>query len=101
MSRAWLEASAKLPDVEIVGLADIDMARAAARAKEFSLSSAIIAPDAPSLIAKTKPDILFDVVVPAARHGVVRAALEAGCHVLSEKPMAESMDEARDLLQLA
>ena len=101
MSRAWLEAAAKLPDVEIVGLADIDTARAAARAKEFSLNGAVVAPDAPSLIAQVQPDLLFDVVVPGARHGVVRAALEAGCHVLSEKPMAESMDEARDLLRLA
>ena len=101
MSRAWLEAAGKHADVEIVGLADIDTERAAGRAKEFALDSAVIAADAPSLLAQTKPDILFDVVVPAARHGVVRAALEAGCHVLSEKPMAESLAEARDLLRLA
>jgi predicted dehydrogenase len=40
-------------------------------------------------------------VIPAARHDVVATALRHGCHVLSEKPMAASMDEARDLLRLA
>jgi predicted dehydrogenase len=39
--------------------------------------------------------------VPAARADVVRTALEGGAHVLSEKPMATSMDEARGLLALA
>jgi predicted dehydrogenase len=53
------------------------------------------------LLAETKPDILFDVVVPAARHDVVAQALDAGCHVLSEKPMANSMAEARDLVKRA
>ena len=101
MSRAWLEAAGKIDGLTIVGLADLDSARAANRAVEFGLHDAVVAADLKTLLARTEPDILFDVVVPAARHGVVSAALDAGCHVLSEKPMAETLDEARDLVARA
>ena len=98
MSRAWLQAAAKIDELEIVGLADLDATRAAGRASEFGLDEAVIAQDIDTLIARAKPDLLFDVVVPAARHRVVAAGLSAGCHVLSEKPMAETLDDARDLV---
>ena len=101
MSRAWLEAATRSPGLNVVGLADIDVPRARGRAAEFGLIDAIIAEDAPSLIKKIGPDIVFDVAVPAARHGVVSAALASGCHVLTEKPMAESMADARDLVARA
>jgi predicted dehydrogenase len=101
MSRAWLEAAAKIDGLKIVGLADLDLSRAHARAAEFGLSDAHIANNAASLLAETQPDILFDVVVPSARHEMVCAALAAGCHVLSEKPMAETLEEARDLVARA
>ena len=101
MSRAWLEAATRMDGLEVVGLADIDVGRARARTAEFALGDAHVASDAPSLLRATQPDILFDVTVPAARHGVVSAALSAGCHVLTEKPMAESMADARDLVARA
>ena len=101
MSRAWLQAAAKIPDLRIVGLADLDLARAKDRAAEFGLKDAAIARDVEGLIAETHPDLLFDVVVPSARHGVVSAGLAAGCHVLSEKPMAQTLPEARDLIARA
>jgi len=101
MSRAWLEAARKIDGLAIVGLADLDEARAEKRAAEFGLPDAILAADVETLLARTKPDILFDIVVPAARHAIVAAGLGAGCHVLSEKPMAETLDEARDLVARA
>ncbi len=101
MSRAWLQAAAKIPDLRIVGLADLDPSRAEARSAEFGLSDAVVARDVRSMIGQSRPDLLFDVVVPSARHDVVCAGLAAGCHVLSEKPMAETLDEARDLVARA
>ncbi len=101
MSRAWLQAAAEVDDLEIVGLADLDATRAKGRASEFGLSEAVIADDVNRLISSAKPDLLFDVVVPAARHHVVAAGLSAGCHVLSEKPMAESLSDAQDLVARA
>jgi hypothetical protein len=101
MSGAWLEAAGRIDDLKIVGLADLDIDRAKSRAAEFDLPSAFVAASVEELLVQTKPDLLFDVVVPSARHGVVAAGLGAGCHVLSEKPMAETLDEARDLIARA
>ena len=101
MSRAWLDAAAKIDGLEIVGLCDLDLTRAQARAAEFALADALVTEKVGPMLDAVRPDILFDVVVPAARHGVVSAGLAAGCHVLSEKPMAETMEEARDLVARA
>lgn len=101
MSRAWLEAAQTIEGLEIVGLADIDTERASARAAEFGLTSARIADSLDALLAAERPDIVFDVTVPGARHDIVAKALAAGCDVLSEKPMATSLAEARDLVARA
>jgi predicted dehydrogenase len=99
MSKAWFEAVRAIGDVEIVGVVDLDTGRAEVRAKEFGLTTAVIGNNLSRVLAETSPDLLFDIVVPAARHATVSAGLEAGCHVLSEKPMAETLEEARDLIR--
>jgi predicted dehydrogenase len=65
------------------------------------LTNAAVGTDLSKVLAETKADLLFDVVSPGARFAVVEAGLRHGCHVLSEKPMATSMQEARALLRLA
>lgn len=105
MSKGWLSAIAADPDlagkVSIVGLVDLDRSRAQQLADEFGLTEAKVGADLPAMLAAVKPDLVFDVVVPGARSGVVATALRHGAHVLSEKPMAASMDQARALLDLA
>jgi predicted dehydrogenase len=105
MSRGWLKALAETPalasEVEVVGLVDIDRGVAEARAAEAGLTGVHIGTDLEAALISLKPDLLFDVVIPAARRNVVAAGLAHGCHVLTEKPMAASMDEARELVQLA
>ena len=105
MSRGWLSATAEHPllkgRVEIVGLVDLHLPTAQARAAEFGLVDLTIGSDLETVLAATKPDLLFDVVVPSAREGVVATALRHGCHVLSEKPMAASLEAGRELVAQA
>lgn len=101
MSKAWFEAARTIGDVEIVGVVDLDTGRAEARAREFGLTSAVIGNNLSRVLAETGPNVIFDIVVPAARHATVIAGLEAGCHILSEKPMAETLEEASDLVRRA
>lgn len=105
MSKGWLKAIAETPSLKdritIVGLNDINRDAAGRLATEFGLSKAAIETDLPALLSGTKPDLVFDVVVPGARHDVVATALRHGCHVLSEKPMATSLADARHLVALA
>lgn len=105
MSKGWLTAISEHPllrgRVRVVGLVDLDRSTAEARAAEFDLRHAVIDPDLDAVLKQTKPDLVFDVVVPAARASVVETALRHGCHVLTEKPMATSIEQARAMVDQA
>ncbi len=103
MSKGWLEAlasSALKHRVEVVGLVDIDRGAAAKRKADFNLE-AEVGTDLGAALEALKPDVVFDVVIPAARLEVVKTALSRGCHVLSEKPMATSLEDAREMVAAA
>jgi predicted dehydrogenase len=101
MSRRWLEAAARIHGLTIAGLVDIDPLRAQNLADEFGLSHSLVGSDLDAVLSRAKPQLVFDIVVPDARHGVVRTALTHGCHVLSEKPMASSLADAQSLIRAA
>lgn len=101
ISRAWLEAAQTIPDLAIVGLVDLNSEAAQRQAREFALTNALIDTDLPAILTATTPDIVFDCTIPAA-HTVVRlTALAHGCHVLGEKPMADSSADAQRMIQAA
>lgn len=105
MAKGWLRAIQSTPEISgairIAGLVDLNENTARALAEEFALTDAVIGTDLRAVLAETKADILFDIVIPQARFAVVEAGLDAGCHVLSEKPLAASMEEAATLVELA
>lgn len=105
MAKGWLRAIVSSPElssaIRITGLVDLHQETAERLAQEFNLSSAVIGTNLAEVLSTTNADILFDIVVPAARFSVVSIGLAAGCHVLSEKPMASSLDEAHQLIDLA
>lgn len=105
MSKGWLNALTEHPllkgRVKVVGLVDLDPKVAEARAAEFSLGGVVIGTDLDAVLAETKPDLLFDVVVPNARPALVATGLAHGCHVLTEKPMAPTLVAARTMVEQA
>ena len=105
MSSGWLKAIAETPPlrdrIAIVGLVDLDRAAADRLADAFGLGQAVIGTDLDAVLGELEPDLLFDVVIPAARPEVVATGLRHGCHVLSEKPMATTLEAGRTLVTLA
>lgn len=101
ISAAWFKALAPLTDVKLVGLVDLREDAARARQTEFGLSGAAVGTDLRAMLKAVTPDVVFDCTVPDARASVVTTALRYGCHVLSEKPMAASMPEARRMAAAA
>ena len=95
ISRAWLSGSKEIDGLELVGLVDIVEAAARQRAEEFDLASALVETDLSAALTATAPDIVFNCTIPEAHKEVTLAALSSGCHVLSEKPLADSMEDAR------
>lgn len=100
ISNAWLKPALEFDDIEFVGLVDLNQKNAESLNEKYNLNvKAGI--DLEKMLDEAKPDIVFDCTVPSAHCGVTVTALEHGCHVLGEKPMAESMDDARRMLAAA
>ena len=97
----WYRTVAERTDLEIVGFVDLNLAAAEKMRGQTSWPNAQAGTDLVAMLRQFKPDIVFDATVPAARATVVETALRHGCHVLSEKPMANSMAEARRLIEVA
>jgi predicted dehydrogenase len=53
------------------------------------------------LLQHTSPDVLLVCPIHAAHGAAARAGLDAGCHVLVEKPLATSLAEAASLVERA
>lgn len=101
MSETWIKTALSLPNVEVVGFVDVVEAAAQKRRDQFGLSEAVIGTSLEAVLARTQPHIVFDITIPEAHYPITMTALDHGCHVLGEKPLANSMDEARKLVQHA
>jgi predicted dehydrogenase len=101
ISEAWLKPLAGMDDVQVVGLVDRAAEAARRRAAEFHLESAAIGTDLPAVLKQTRPDVVFDCTTPEAHAEVAAAAFRHGCHLLGEKPLADSMANARRMLKAA
>ena len=101
ISRTWLTGCQPIEGLEIVGLVDLMTEAAQARAEEFGLTAAVIASDLQAVLDQTQPDVVFNCTIPEAHREVTLTALAHGCHVLSEKPLADSMETARELVAAA
>ena len=85
------------PDVELIGITDLDAARASANAEKWGTTAH---QDLDALVA-AGANVIHVLTPPFAHAKVATAALERGCHVLIEKPIAEDADEARAIGALA
>ncbi len=105
MSKGWIKALQDAPElkgaIEIVGLVDLNLAAAESLRSEFALTTAVVGTDLETVLRDTKPDLLFDITIPSARLKCVLAGLANGCHVLTEKPMAESLGDAHKMIAAA
>ena len=102
ISRTWLRAVRDIPELEIVGLVDIRPQAAKQLAVEFELEQNVaIAEELGSALDHTGAEVVFNCTVPEAHLAVTLDALERGCHVLTEKPLADSMVHARQLVDAA
>ncbi|MBS4200584.1 Gfo/Idh/MocA family oxidoreductase [Bacillus sp. FJAT-49732] len=100
MSNTWLDYAKQRENAEIVGLVDVNIEAAKAMANRRSLNIPLYT-DLSEALKETDANLLFDVTIPGAHRQVVATALEAGCHVFGEKPMAETLEDALAVLQVA
>src|SRR4051794_723800 len=86
------------PELEIVGVMDRDKERAARFAQYYSLARFETLDE---LLADPRVEIVLNLTNPSSHYEVSNAALLAGKHVYTEKPMAMQFDQASALVELA
>ncbi|MCY2926531.1 MAG: Gfo/Idh/MocA family oxidoreductase, partial [Planctomycetota bacterium] len=99
MGNAHIHGYRQHPSAEVVALADLDANRLEAVANQVGVAKRYTS--VAKMLAKEKLDIV-SVATPNKFHmPLTLQALQAGCHVLCEKPMAMNADEARKMLAAA
>lgn len=98
--KGHIPAYLKRDDVEVVAVADVSPERRVLAAK--ALPKARIYESYEALLAEEQDLDVVDVSTPPCDHARISiAALERGFHVLCEKPLATSTEEARAMLSAA
>ena len=97
VSRYHVMALRRLRHVELVGLCDVDTARAEAAARD-ARARAFTSVDA---LLRERLDIVHVLTPPATHAALAIQALERGCHVIVEKPLAASVEECDRIAEAA
>ena len=99
VSGSYLPVLTKSPFVEVVSLCDIKPERARRRAQEFKIAHHY--PHIDAMLAGEPFEFLVNLTDMQEHEKLNRRGLEAGRHVWSEKPIANSLAAGQDLLRLA
>ena len=100
MGRSHALAYHRLDGFEIVGIVTRSPQSRAALNQELGGNYPEYA-DVATALAESRPDAVSISSYPDTHAAYATAALEAGCHVFLEKPIAEQVIEAEGLIQLA
>ncbi|AWB45134.1 oxidoreductase [Paenibacillus sp. CAA11] len=96
-----LPSLSKQPQVDLIAFCDIVEERASKAAEEYGAEGAKVYTDYRKLLQEVDADIVH-VCTPNDSHAEITvASLEAGSHVMCEKPMAKTADQARQMLEAA
>ena len=85
ISEQYLENLTKAPSVSIEMIADLDPTRSEQRARQYGVPT-FGTPE--ELLAREDIELVVNLTIPKAHEEVTIAALKAGKHVWSEKPLA-------------
>jgi predicted dehydrogenase len=98
ISGAYGETIGAYPSVRIAGATDVDRALSSAFVDRFG---GVVYPSLDDVLGDPHVDAIVNLTFPAAHAEVTAAALNAGKHVHSEKPLAGNYAAARSLVDLA
>jgi predicted dehydrogenase len=87
------------PDLRLMGLCELDPVRAQAFSKRHP--GIEVEPHLDYLLLDPRVEAVAIATPPHTHHALARRALEAGKHVMVEKPLATSAADAEDLIELA
>ena len=96
--RGHLPVYRTIPEIEITGIADLDLSMAEKVAAEFNIPRYV--PDCETLLEDDSIE-LIDICTPTQTHlEVIRAAAERGKHILVEKPLSTTLEDALEIQKI-
>jgi predicted dehydrogenase len=99
MSNVWIDYAIERADTEIVALVDIKQEFAESMRERKGLNCRTFT-DIAEAIEQTGANLVFDVTIPASHFNIASTAMKHGCHVFGEKPLAETPEECKELIQI-
>lgn len=99
ISRVFVEAFRSLPNAEVVACCASSSESAERFAAELGIENACA--DWRDLVAREDVDVITVGTPNVLHHPIAVAALDAGKHVIVEKPLAMSLEEGREIFQRA
>ena len=97
ISEVYLINAKLFRDIRVVACADIDAEAAKRQADRHGVTAASVA----DLLKRDDVDVVLNLTIPEAHAEVSLAALEAGKHVYSEKPLATTVADGERILAAA
>jgi predicted dehydrogenase len=89
----------RIPGCEIVGICDREGLMAKQLSDRFKINGFYY--NLEELVEKADPQVLHITTPPQSHYDLGMRALEAGCHVLMEKPFTVTAEEAKELIRHA
>ncbi|MFZ0544470.1 MAG: Gfo/Idh/MocA family oxidoreductase, partial [Candidatus Promineifilaceae bacterium] len=96
ISEQQLQAWQQIPEADIVALCDVDLEKAHYRGRQFGIET--IYNDYGRMLDGLDLDFVDIATRPNLHLPMVKAAAERGLHVLCQKPIAETMEEAQQMV---
>lgn len=89
----------RIPGVEIAGICEVDAELLARRQREWGIAAGF--GDVRTFLREVRPDAVV-IATPNVEHKpLILSALDAGCHVMCEKPLGLNFAETVDIYQAA
>jgi predicted dehydrogenase len=101
MGRAWLRVIGETPEVQLVGLADLDLDTARRSAADAGFTDVAMATTLEELLGQVAADAVVNVTIPEAHAEVSTIALLSRLPVLCEKPLADTLPAALSMIAAA
>lgn len=98
ISSIYMENCQKFPHLELISCADLDVSRAQLQAEKFGVPRACSVEE---LLSDPAIELVINLTIPKAHASVCIQALEAGKHVYTEKPLAVTREEGKQILETA
>lgn len=101
MGNTWLRAVQRSAQIEFAGFVEIDDEIARAQAAACQLDPSLIFQSLPEALGTVEADAVINVTPPEVHCEICVCALEAGLPVLTEKPLAGNLEDARAIVASA